>query len=481
MTVATLAPAFLRLGALSDGEDQLRQRLIGRLRHAQIANRRQQAYYEGARELRDLGIAIPPHLRDVPAVAAFPEIVVDVIDERMDWLGWHADDDEALNVDLAGIYRANHLRVESGQAVLESLVCGVSFLVVGTGRVEDDEPDVLVTAESASRMTASWSPRRRRATEALVELFDGKGSLSGWKLYLPDVTVTVERVNGRLVVTDRDEHDLGRVPVAVLLNRPRAGRQSGRSEITRAIRSHTDSAMRTLLGMEVSREFYGAPQRAAMGADETMFQDEDGKPVSQWAAMIGRMLMLPRDENGEIPEVTQFPSASPQPFTEVLRTYAQLVSAASGVPATHLGFTTDNPASADAIREANSRLDKRAIKRASQYDLAMVELAELCLLWRDGEAPEPGVVASRWSDPSTPTPAAAADRTMKLVASGVLRPEWDVTLEGLGFSAVDIRRIQADRRRTEGSAALRALRAARETPTPDAPTLPVTPVDAVNG
>jgi hypothetical protein len=445
------------LNALSDAEESLRLQLISQLRRAQVANKRQEAYYEGSRIVRDLGISIPPHLRDLEAVAAWPEIVVDVIDERMDWRGWYTP---GMDLGLAEVYAQNHLAVESGQATLDALIFGLSYLTVGTGA--DDEPEVLVKAESPNRMTANWNARQRRIDSAMVELYDGLGVLNGWKLYLPEETVTVERLRGRLVVTDRDQHNLGRVPVSVLLNRPRSSRENGRSEITRAVRALTDSGMRTLLGMEIAREFYAAPQRYLMGADESMFVKEDGTPVGQWAAVIGRMLMAPRDDNDQLPVPGQFASASPQPFSDLLRTYAQMISAATGIPATHLGFTTDNPASADAIQRADMRLDKRAIRRQSQYDLGLVDLGELCILWRDGELPEPGTVQSLWVDPSTPTPAASADRAVKMIAAGALSPDWDFTLEQFGLSDMEIARVRQERLRTSGRSAIATLATAAD-------------------
>jgi hypothetical protein len=435
------APAFLTLQNLSDDEEQRRLRLISQLRRAQLANQRQESFYEGSRKVRDLGIAIPPHLRDVEAVAAAPEIVVDVIDERMDWRGWSADTD----LDLTAVYDENHLAIEVGQATLDALICGLSYLSVGTG--DDDEPDVLVKAESPSRMTATWDPRLRRASEAMAELYDERGRLYGWRTYVPGETTTVERRNGRLLVTDRDDHGRDRIPVAVLLNRPRASRTTGRSEITRAVRSLTESMMRTLLGMEVAREFYGAPQRYLMGADESMFVDENGKRVSQWTAMIGRILMAPRDENDQLPTAGEFNQSSPVPFTELLKTYSQMISAATGIPATHLGFTTDNPASADAIQRADMRLDKRAVRRQNQYDLGLVELGNLSVLWRDGELPKPQSVKSLWVDPGAPSPAARADRAVKMISAKVLDPTWDFTLEQFGLSDDEIKRVKDERAR----------------------------------
>lgn len=206
-----VAPAFLRLGVLGDEDETLRRQLISQLVQGRAANFRQESYYEGSRIVRDLGIAIPPHLRDLEAVAAWPEIVVDVIDERVDWLGWSTPD---VDLGLVPVFQENHLNVEVAQAVLDALICGLSYVTVGTGN--PGEPDVLVKAESPNRMTATWDARLRRATSALVELYDEVGRLSGWKLYRPGVTVTTERRDGRLVVVDRDEHGLGRVPVSVL-------------------------------------------------------------------------------------------------------------------------------------------------------------------------------------------------------------------------------------------------------------------------
>ena len=453
--IAPTAPAFLRLHTLAETEDATRIRLMGMLRKARQSNTRQLSYYEGSKRLRDMGIAIPPHLLDIEAVVGWPEIVVDVVDERQDWRGWYVPGDD-LGLDT--VTEQNNLPLHVGQAVLDSLINGISFLTVGTG--EDTEPDVLVRPASPSVMTGTWSDRTARLADALVELYDANGHRNGWRMYLPNETITLSTKPNRVVVTNRDQHNKGRVPVAAVRNRPRLDRPYGRSEITRAVRSITETGMRTLLGMEVAREFYGAPQRYLMGADESMFVDLDGNKKSQWDAVIGKMLAIPRDENDELPVPGSFAGASPLPFTEVLKTLTQLMSGATGLPASHLGFHTDNPSSADAIRESNSRLDKRAVRRRGPYDLGLIEVGELAVLWRDGELPPPGSIKSLWSDPSTPTPQAAADRTIKLVGAGILPADSDIVLEGLGFSVDDIVRIRSDRLRETGRQTIAALGAA---------------------
>lgn len=449
------APAFLQLSTLSDEHESLRLRLIGDLRRMRFANERQESFYEGSRRARDLGISIPPSLRDVESVAAWPEIVVDVISERLRWRGWASDTD----LELGTIYNQNHLKVELGQAVLDALIYGLSYLTVGTG--DDGEPDVLVVPESPKRMTATWSRRLRRAVDALAETYDQYNRPAGWKLYVPGETITTERRNGRLVVTDRDQHGLERIPIAVLRNRPRSERPDGRSEITRAVRSLTESGMRTLLGMEVTREFYGAQQRYLMGADETMFVDQEGRKKSQWDAVIGKMLLMPRDENGEVPTPGEFQAASPAPFSEILIRLSQMVSAASGVPAHHLGFTTDNPASEGAIARADGRLDKRAEDRQDQFDLALLELADVCVLWRDGELPPVDAgIRSRWVPVGTVAPGAAADRAVKMIAAGVLDPTSDFTLAQFGLSDDEISQVRTEKVRAGGRASIATLSAA---------------------
>lgn len=453
------APAHLRLHRLTDAEEQARTRLVSQLRHAQKVNARQQSYYEGSKRVRDLGISIPPHLKDVEAVTAWPEIVVDVIDERSDWRGWTVDVDDPDGEPGAGdplglgeAYDVNHLGIEVSQAVLDSLINGIGFLSTGTG--EDGEPDVLVKAESPSMMTATWSPRLRRAVEALRENKAPTGRITGWSLFQLDSTITAERRGGGVLVVDRDDHEMNRIPVAVLLNRPRSSRTSGRSEITRAVRSFTESGMRTLLGMEVSREFYAAPQRFLMGANEDMFLDDKGNLKPAWEVLLGRVLVAPLNEVDEAPTAGQFAASSPQPFTEVLKSLAQMVSAATGLPATHLGFATDNPSSADAIDKADRRLNSRARRRHSQYDLGLIELGRTICLWRDADLPPAGIIRSLWTDPGAPPPAAQADRAVKMITAGALEPTWDFTLEQFGLTDDEIRRVKKERLRTQGRTSL---------------------------
>ncbi|MBQ1165982.1 phage capsid protein, partial [Streptomyces sp. A73] len=74
----------------------------------------------------------------------------------------------------------------------------------------------------------------------------------------------------------------------------------------------------------------------------------------------GRVLALERDEDGQVPTVGQFTAHDPQTYTKISDLYARIMATQLGLPPHYLGYTTDNPASADAIRSSEAQLVKRA-------------------------------------------------------------------------------------------------------------------------
>jgi len=275
-------------------------------------------------------------------------------------------------------------------------------------------------------------------------------------LYLPGKTIELERGReGRMVVVRRHNTTRDRIPVARLVNRARTSRKGGRSELTGAVRYLTDAAVRTLLGMEVNREFYTTPQRWLMGADMSVFTDEDGNKVSAWEAIAGHMLSMPRPhddetgEYGELPTVGQFTAAPPEPYIAQVRAYSMLLAAEVGIPASYLGYATDNPASADAIRAGETRLIQRSIRRQRGFTQGWRRVAYNALLWRDGKVDldKLAKIEPNWANPATPTPQAAADEATKLIGSGVLLPDSSVTYKRVGLTAIEQEQLSSEKRR----------------------------------
>jgi hypothetical protein len=445
------APAFLRLPFASDDEAAQIETMVNRLRMVNVANEEAEKRYEGSWVATQFGISIPPNMRGLHSPAGWDGTVVDVLEERLDWLGWTSDGDD---FGLGDIYSANGLDVDGGMAHLDSLIFGLSFVTVGSGA--DGEPDQLITPHSPTTMTATWDRRNRRLASALAVVVEDGHEVEA-TLYTPGSTARFERQNGRWYAADRDAHNLPRLPVVLVPNRVRGSRDLGRSEITKPIRYYSDAAARTLLGLEVNREFYNAPQRIGLNVSDDMFEDEAGNSVSPWTSIMGRVWNIPANEAGEAqPDVKQFNPASPAPYIDQIQGYANRVASEAGIPAPYFGVHTDNPASADAIRAAESRLVKRAERRQLSFGRSWLEVGRLALLVRDGRLPDTydTSVSTKWRDAATPTRAASADEATKLIASGVLPADSSVTYDRVGLSPAEQRQVVADKRRVGGRGSL---------------------------
>jgi hypothetical protein len=434
---------------LSSEENAIAAALSKRLGGYDLVNAEKREYYEAKNKLKDLRISIPPSLTGVETVVGWARTAVQVLEERIEFEGWTNGEEFGLDT----IYRSNDLDTDSSLAHIDALVYGVGYLVVGTG--EDGEPSPLITVEPPSKMTSLWDLRRRRVDAALLVDRDHRGKPVGGVLFMPDANITLDYSNGDWLEVERDEHNLGRVLVAQLTNQPAAGSSQGRSEITPAVKYLIDSAMRTMLGAEVAREFYSAPQRYVLGAREDFFQDEDGNPLNAWSVIQGRLLGVPyNDEDGQMPSVGQFSANSPEPYMAYIRALATQLAAETAVPPTYLGFQSDNPSSADAIRQMESRLVKRAERRQRQFGRAWTEVARLSWMIQNQSATLPegfDAVRPAWRDASTPTRASAADEVTKLIAAGVLQPNSEITLQRIGLSESDRYLIREEQKNSQAA------------------------------
>lgn len=455
--------------SLTPDEIALIDALSRKLAHHEYKNHVLEAYYEGKNRLKDLRISIPPQLTAVDSVVGWAGTSVDVLEERLDFEGYINDNGLGLNE----IFRANELDLESSLAHRDALVFGTGFVVVGRGGQGEANP--LITIESPKKMTAIYDIRTRKLAAAFLVNHDGEGKPYSASLYLPNETIYLTYSKTGWYDEYRDVHNLGAVPVAQLPNNPRSGDPYGRSEITPAVRSYTDSAMRTLLGAEIAREFYSAPQRYVLGAKADVFEDADGNPLNPWTTYSGRILGLPyNDDDKVVPQVGQFQAGSTQPYFEQIRAYAQLLAAETAIPASYLGFQTDNPASADAIRQMEARLVKRAERRQRQFGRTWLEVARLSIQVRDGVTPEQlpaelGAVRAVWRDASTPTRAAAADEAVKLISAGVLLPNSEITYNRIGLSDSDKNVLREEKKIAQATSLVGnlavAAQAAQQNPT----------------
>ncbi len=128
-------PAVARLSGLSTDEMDLLTALVNRLAIYGAPNSEAEKRYDGSWTTTNLGISIPPSMQSLKTVAGWGGTCVDVLEERLDWLGWSSDGDV---YGLDDVFSANMLGVDAVMAHLDSLIFGVSFVAVGSG--SDGEP-----------------------------------------------------------------------------------------------------------------------------------------------------------------------------------------------------------------------------------------------------------------------------------------------------------------------------------------------------
>lgn len=176
----------------------------------------------------------------------------------------------------------------------------------------------------------------------------------------------------------RSDDNLAPYPLLVpIIHRPDAVRPFGRSRISRACMKLMQGALRTLLRSEVSAEFYSFPQKYITGlSNEAEIEDT-------WKATIASLLTLTKDEDGDAPKLGQFTQQSMSPYTEQLRTFASLFAGETGLTLDDLGFATDNPSSAEAIKASHENLRLAARKAQRTFGSGFLNVGYLAACVRD--------------------------------------------------------------------------------------------------
>jgi hypothetical protein len=421
------------------------------------------AYYDGVAPIKDLGIAIPPALARLEVVMGWPEKAVRSLATRNIWDGFVAAGQDVDPFEIDGLLDDNRFDVELPQAIVSAYKHSCSFISTTLGDVQSGEPEVLVMARSAEWSSATWDRNRRSVSSALaITDTDSDGKPTGFVVYLPDVVLICVRSAGGRWSADRRPNPLKRVLVEALTYDPQLDRPFGRSRITRAVINITDRAARTVLRQEVSAEFYTSPQRYVLGGEEGAWEGKD-----KWKAVIGRILALSKDEDGETPTVGQFPQMTMQPHSDMLRQLAAQFAGETGVPLNSLGVVQDNPSSADAIYAAKEDLIVDALAQNRVFGSAIARVGQRAVMLRDGltePSPELRKLRTRWANPAFPSPVSAADALVKISAVFPWLGDSDVALERAGFTDSEIMRLASDRKRAQSSAFIAALDQSNVTP-----------------
>jgi len=453
--VALSYPDF-RLDDLSDDENNILNACVRQLSSKARVNDKRSQMYEGKYRAQHLGIAVPPQLEQVETTLMWPAKAVEALEALINLEGFVVPDGTAADYGIDRIWRENRLGIEATQAHTSALKYGVSFIAVLAGG--PGEPGVVIRNLSPTSSTALWDSNRRQASAALTVTASENGLPTEFILFLPDRIITASKNDKAEWEIEDAPHTLGRCPVAVLPFKPSVEEPFGRSRITRGVMTITERVARTLLRMEISAEFYSAPQRYLLGAPEGAFVGADGVPREGWQVTLGRMLAIPSDEDGNNPTIGQFQQMTMQPHVDMVRSDAALFAGETNIPVSALGIIHDNPASDAAMQSAYMALYGEAERAWEPFGAGWVDAILMAIQIRDGSVPEElAGLRAKWSRVDTPTMAARGDYVMKQVQTFPWMADSDVPLEESGYDQTTIERLRSDRRRGQVSSLVNRL------------------------
>ena len=299
-------------------------------------------YYEMKNAVKDFGKVTPDEFRFFSETLGWCGKAVDALADRLVWREFRDD-----NFDLNSIYQMNN-----GYPRLQVIDGGNATGIL-------DEVTGLLTEGYA---VLSRDPE---TDKPLLEAYFTADST--W--YYPNGQKPYQVPN------------LAPAPLLVpVVYRPDAKRPFGHSRISRACMGLQQGALRTLKRSEISAEFYSFPQKYVLGTSN------DAEQMDKWKATISSFLEFTKDEDGDKPVVGQFTQQSMSPYTEQLRTFAALFAGETGLTLDDLGFVTDNPSSAEAIKSSHESLRLAARKAQRTFGSGFLNAGYLAACMRDGIA-----------------------------------------------------------------------------------------------
>ena len=408
--------------ALSEDEQDLIRRLQAELASTRRQDILMRRYYRGRQRVEQLGMAIPPEMRQFLVVTNWARVVVDTLVARQQVRSLILPGEETADPVLRAIWDANNLSAHIKMYNQDRKVLGRAFMSVGTNESAPALP--LIRVEPPMSMAALVDTRLEQMTAAArFYTLPRRVAANAITLYVPGARITVEKdKNGRWdEVGDRDEYD-GPIPIVMDLNRRLSGEWCGESEMTDII-PLADSAVRSLTNLQFAQEAHGIPRMWMTGVAKGDFVDEDGKPIPQFEAYFDAIQMLTSKDA----KIGQLTAADLKNFDTSMTIYGTQAATVTGFPGRYFGLSAANPSSEGAIRAEESELVRRCEDDNDRVGMTIGWAAALAYEYATGTSVAGNRVRVDWFDPATPTVAQRMDAIVKAKQSGIVSREgsWD--------------------------------------------------------
>jgi len=409
-------------GTQSSSIEATRDDMLQQFEGAQDALADSRKYYDAERRPDAIGVAVPPNMRDLLAHVGYARVYVDSIAERQELEGFRLSSSNEADTELWDWWQANNLDVEAPLGHTDALIYGRSYITISMPDPAIDlnvDPQVpLIMVEPPTALFATTDNRTKLVQQAIRAVYNtDQSEIISCTLYLPMQTIRWIKQDGDWVPLGSPvNHGLGVVPVVPIANRTRASDLLGTSAITPELRSVTDAAARILMDMQATAEIMAIPQRLLFGVKPQDIGINPDTGQKLFDAYIARILAFEDHEA----KAQQFTAAELMNFVSALDALDRKASQYTGLPPQYLSASSDNPASAEAIKAAESRLVKLCERKNLIFGGSWEQAMRIAYrMVKGGDIPPQYYrMEAIWADPSTPTYAAKADAASKLYASG---------------------------------------------------------------
>lgn len=426
-------------------------KLVEVLQKHSIQNEKRRRYYEekvNASQV-NIGIAVPPSMLDVgkTITCSWAKKAVISLATRsiFDGFVWR---DSAQDDTLTRLVVQNNLQRQYTRAIRAQLYHGVTFATLSKGEYSD--PACVVRFHTAETASALYDGRRAQigAGLAIVDIVHtgAKTTPVQVNIYTPESLIELTRSLDDLSTwkATYKTHSAGRPLMEALAFQPDELHPFGQSRISDPVMSLCDSYLRERLRMELGAELFTSPQKVILGAKEEDFE------MDKYKAYMTNILLLSKDQDGDVPSLMELPAQSMQPHVEVMRNLAAQFAGATNIPISELGVVHDNPASAQAIYAAAEPLIIEAQNLNADNGEALENIATLMyaigknIPMTEATTKKHEIIAS-FKNPAMPSIVSQADSMVKIASCDPGFAGTEVFYEQLGFTQSNIDRVKAEK------------------------------------
>lgn len=339
-----------------------------KLEHKRVRVQLRYRYYDAKERSQDKALLAPPWMKDLyRSVVGWCAKGVDSLADRLVFDGFENDYFNAMQ-----IFDMNNPDVFFDSAIRESMIASCAFVHITHGDNGERTPKLSVlTADDATGVIDEFTGLLKEGYAVLDRDDNGRPLLEAY--FTREGTQYL--LKGEEIAYEANP---ARYPLLVpVIYRPTSKRPFGHSRISRACMSHQDMAKATIQRSEISAEFYCFPQKWVSGLDP------DTEPMDTWRASMSAMLRFDKDEDGDHPVIGQFNQQSMAPYMDMLKTAAALMCGETGLTMDDLGFPTENPSSAEAIKASHESLRLVARKAQRTYGVAFANVGYIAASLRD--------------------------------------------------------------------------------------------------